>query len=227
MKGIAFVPARGGSKRLRDKNIVELAGKPLIYYTLDVLCKVFDAVVVASDSQVIRETAKAHSSSPKVVGIPGTFTTDKSTVLESMVYLVLEEGLADDYDYLGQFLVTCPLRQASDIERAVKMLTEDVDGVVSITDYDFPPTLGLCVDPDGLLHCADHRLPWLTGNTRSQDHTGVFRPNGAVYLRWTDAFKRSPNFYKGRVKALAMPKTRSLDIDTLEDVKLIEALKLI
>lgn len=225
MKGIAFVPARGGSKRLRNKNIIELNGKPLIHYTLDVLSNIFDGLIVASDSADIRKVAEQHTSTPTVVKLPDNVTTDKSTVLEAMIHLVCEAGYADEYDYLGQFLPTCPLRAIEDVEGAIKLLTKDVDGVVSITDYDFPPTLGLCIDPDGLLHCSDHTLPWLTGNTRSQDHSGIVRPNGAVYLRWTDTFKKSPNFYKGRVKAYPMPKNRSLDIDTLEDVKMIEILK--
>lgn len=225
MKGIAFVPARGGSKRLRNKNIVMLGGKPLIYHTLDCLSQVFDDIVVASDASEIREIAAKHICSPKTVILPVETTTDTSTVLQTMEHLVCQAGHADGYDYLGQFLPTCPLRQAQDVEGAVQLLTKEVDGVVSITDYDFPPTLGLCVDPDGLLHCSDHTLPWLTGNTRSQDHSGIFRPNGAVYLRWTDTFKKNPNFYKGRVKAYPMPKSRSLDIDTLEDVHLIEALQ--
>jgi N-acylneuraminate cytidylyltransferase len=158
------------------------------------------------------------------VGLPISTTTDRSTVLESMIYLICEAHYAEGFDFVGQFLPTCPMRVAEDVEGAIKQLSDDVDGVISVTEYDFPPTLGLCIDPDDLLHCADHSLPWLTGNTRSQDHTSIVRPNGAVYLRWTKTFKQSPNFYKGRVKAYRMPKCRSMDVDTIEDVRLVEAL---
>jgi len=221
MKGVAFIPARGGSKRLRDKNIIELAGKPLIYHTIDAVAPCFKEVIVATDSSKIREIAEAHTSKPKVIELPAHTTTDTSTVLESIMHLV-QKGYADGFDYLGQFLITCPMRKTEDIEDAIKKLTKFVDGVVSITDYDFPPELGLCLDPDGNLHCTNPALPWLTGNTRSQDHTGIKRPNGAVYLRWTEAFKRSPNFYAGRVASHFMPKSRSLDIDTIEDIQYIE-----
>ena len=224
MKGIAFVPARGGSKRLHDKSIIELAGKPLIYYTLDILSQIFDDIVVASDSSKIRDISAAHICAPVIVNLPASTTTDKSTVLESMKYLICEAKYADDFTFVGQFLPTCPLRQVEDVEGAIKLLTSEIDGVISTTNYDFPPTLGLCTDPNGFLHCADHTLPWLTGNTRSQDHNSIVRPNGAVYLRWTETFKKSPNFYEGRVKAYPMPKNRSLDIDTMDDVQLIEAL---
>lgn len=236
MNGIAFIPARGGSKRLRDKNIVELAGKPLIHHTLDVVGKIFEKVVVASDSMAIRNIAEQHTCKPETFDLPVTLTTDRSTVLESMVHLVCDLDLANGFDFLGQFLVTCPLRAVQDVEGAINLMQHTVtsvdsmalvggmEGVVSVTDYDFPPTLGLCVDGDDYLHCADASLPWLTGNTRSQDHAGILRPNGAVYLRWTECFKRDKNFYKGRVKAFKMPKSRSLDIDTIDDLRVIEAI---
>jgi CMP-N-acetylneuraminic acid synthetase len=227
MKGIAFVPARGGSKRLKNKNIVELAGKPLIHYTLDALSECFDSIVVASDSDEIKKVASEHVSDPQIESLPLTTTTDTSTVLESMVDLVCKKDLANSYDFIGQFLVTCPFRCVSDVEAAIGLMEacgRDIDGVVSITTYDFPPELGLCVDPDHNLHCFDRSLPWLTGRTRSQDYNSVFRPNGAIYLRWTDSFKKDQNFYKGVVKSLMMPKGRSLDVDTLDDLKLAEVM---
>jgi|19_taG_2_1085344.scaffolds.fasta_scaffold00041_36 N-acylneuraminate cytidylyltransferase/CMP-N,N'-diacetyllegionaminic acid synthase len=224
MKGVAFVPARGGSKRLRNKNIITLLGRPLIHHTLDTLAPIFDKIVIATDDDKITKIAEKHSCNPEIFMLPASTVTDKSTVLDSLTHAIIDRGMAAEYDYVGQFLPTCPLRSTEDIECAIAMLDKNIDGVISITDYDFPPTLGLCLDPDGLLHCSDHSLPWLTGNTRSQDHSGIYRPNGAVYLRWTDSFKKSPNFYKGRVRAYSMPKTRSLDIDTIEDVQLVEAL---
>ena len=107
---------------------------------------------------------------------------------------------------------------------AMAMLEEDpsLDGVISTTDYGFPPTLGLVVDPDGMVHCSDQSLPFITGNTRSQDHPSVIRPNGAIYLRRMESFIRDRNFFKGRVANYHMSVEDSVDIDTLLDFQIAE-----
>lgn len=218
MKTIAIVPARGGSSRLRDKNITTLAGKPLIHHTLDALSGQFEKIVVASDSEKILDLVSDHHCSPTTYKLPSYTTTDKSTVLESIVHLVCDDNIADEYDMIGMFLPTCPLRTGNDVSNALDMLTTEYDGVISITDYEFPPELGLAIDPDGLIHCSDASLPWLTGDTRSQDHIAIKRPNGAIYLRYLDSFRNDKNFYKGKVKSYFMPRNRSIDIDTIEDI---------
>lgn len=222
-KGIAIVPARGGSKRLKDKNIQKLNDKPLIYHTLETLSGCFesDNIIVASDSDKILTLADDHFSRPQTIQLPASTTTDQSTVLDSICWL-LDYGTFDSADWIGMFLPTCPLRSKADVFGGMGAFTDDVDGIISTTDYEFPPTLGLVKDQDGLLHCVDPSLPWLTGNTRSQDHTSVIRPNGALYLKRLQAFRRDRNFYKGRIKSYHMPRSRSADIDSLEDLIALE-----
>jgi CMP-N-acetylneuraminic acid synthetase len=235
MNGIAVIPARGGSKRLKNKNIIKLNGKPLIHYALDAVSSCFDPeeIMVASDSEVVLNVAKQHQCLPRLEMLPPDTTTDRSTVLDSICWMFDKRRLTvhgKTPDYIGMFLPTCPLRTSDDVINGINEMTKDygtvdrVEGVISTTDYEFPPTLGLVKDQDGLLHCSDASLPWLTGNTRSQDHTGVIRPNGAMYLKTWRAFDRDRNFYKGRIRNYHMPRNRSADIDTIEDLKMIEAL---
>jgi CMP-N-acetylneuraminic acid synthetase len=75
------------------------------------------------------------------------------------------------------------------------------------------------LDPDGLVHGYDPRLPFLTGDTHARDHTGVYHPNGAVYLRWTASFLRDRSLYKGRVVAYRMPRERSVGTSSPVDLR--------
>ena len=225
MKGIAVVPAKGNSERFQGKNLADLCGKPLIHHTLDAIGNAFSCLLVASDAPEILKVAQGHQSVTETFSLPSETTTGKATVLNSMVHMA-DNNVFDNYDYIGLFLPTCPFRDKTDVENAIELFhgNKDADGVISTTDYEFPPTLGLVKDQDNFIHCYDHRLPWLTGNTRSQDHNEVIRPNGAVYLKHTSMFMLHKNFYKGNIIGYHMPRSRSIDIDTADDLKLAEKL---
>jgi N-acylneuraminate cytidylyltransferase len=104
------------------------------------------------------------------------------------------------------------------------MLRKNVDGVISITDYEFPPSLGLLEDESRHLIAYDKSDPWRTGNSRSQDHPDVHRPNGAIYGMWSKSFDKYRNFYKGKVVGYHMPRERSVDIDTKFDFLVAESI---
>jgi CMP-N-acetylneuraminic acid synthetase len=123
-------------------------------------------------------------------------------------------------DQIWLLLPTCPLRTSEDILNANEMLTEDLDGVISITEMEFPPTLGLNKSDDGIITASDESDPWVNGNSRSQDHPTVYRPNGAIYASWGKNFKENKNFYKGNVKGYFMDRSKSIDIDTKFDFEL-------
>lgn len=222
MVNIAIIPARGGSKRLKNKNKSMVNGKPLIYYTMDVVSKLFDTVLVASDDDEILEIASQNPlCKPICIELPAEVTGDTNTVLQSVCWL-MDNGKLNSCDQVGLFLPTCPLRSVEDVKNALNLMNKSFDGVISTTDYEFPPTLGLVTDKQGYLHCSDHSLPWLTGNTRSQDHNSIIRPNGAIYLKWHTSLVNDRNFYQGKIKSYHMPRSRSLDIDTIEDLKAFE-----
>jgi CMP-N,N'-diacetyllegionaminic acid synthase len=222
---LAIIPARGGSTRYPDKNIKDFLGQPLIYHALDSV-ESADAIVMASDSIKILEVASKHKFKPECIQLPPETTTNKSTVIESILWLLQNTEIANGHDVLGMFLPTAPLRKSSDVKTAMALLNGqyDIDGVISTTDYDFPPTLGLVKDNQGYLHCADKSLPFLTNNTRSQDHTHIIRPNGAIYLKYIQELLNDQNFFSGRIMPYHMPKRRSPDIDTEEDMKIAEML---
>lgn len=221
MKKLCIIPARGGSKRLPRKNIKILNGKPLIFYTLDATLKsnIFDKIIFTSDDEEINEMVKLNYSINQldIIKRPHKLATDTSKVIDTVIHFLNEE-----YEQTWVTLPTSPLKVKEDFINASKLLTEDYNSVISYTEMEFPPTLGLIVKSNNVLEDYDETSPWINGNSRSQDHPMVYRPNGAIYGAWTDKLKINKNFYKGRTKGYFMPRNRSIDIDTQFEFDLAE-----
>lgn len=229
-KRLAIIPARGGSKRLPRKNIKLLGDAHLICWTIGPAIALFDKVVVSSDSKEILDVVKSiysYAESLVVDSRPSHLATDTSKVIDTVSYYYDSANLAKEnfFDEIWLLLPTCPLRTYEDIREAqLALKSEDVDGVVSVTDPEFPPTLHLTKDTDGLIGGWGGSHPFAEGNSRSQDQPVTYRPNGALYgMKWA-AFNRNRNFYKGRVKGYYMPRERSIDIDTSIDFAIAEAM---
>ena len=227
MKRIVIIPARGGSKRFPDKNITDLNGKPLIYHTFDTVLGVFDKIIFSTDSQKIADVANRYVTQfPKafinpIISVdirPDNLATDTSKVIDTVDYYFSDMGYGKIYDQIWLCLPTCPLRNREDVKNSQNLLSEDIDGVLSITDYEFPPTLGLSKSDDNFISDWHESEPWKNGNTRSQDHPTVYRPNGSLYGMWSKSFDIHRNFYKGKIKGYYMPRERSADIDNKIDL---------
>lgn len=212
MRRLAIVPARGGSKRLPGKNIRLLRGKPLINYTVDVVRACFESMIVTSDDVHILAVVEAARNVRKARR-PSQLATDHSKVIDTVNYYFDQYG-ATEFDQIWLCLPTCPLRTDTDLRAGFNLLTDDIDGVVSVTEYEFPPTMALAFD-NGLLKSAGGALA--SGDSRSQDHPRAYRPNGAFYGMWWKSFQRNRNFFRGRVKGYAMPRERSVDVDSEMD----------
>lgn len=221
LSDIVIVPARSASKRLPGKNMMELDGKPLICHTLDNLIYYFDKTIFSSDDEdmisfVNTYYMEAIDDQVLLADVrPSILSADNSKVIDTIVYYFYLYGSL--YDRIWLCLPTCPLRSRQDIAECKILLDENIDGVISITDYEFPPALGMTVSCDGLVTDWHGSKPWKSGNTRSQDHEKVFRPNGGIYGMWMDSFDRYRSFYNGIIKSYYMPRDRSVDIDTIID----------
>lgn len=221
MSNIAIIPARGGSKRLPGKNIKELCGRPLIMYSVESALESgkYDEIIVTSDSDEILACCEGVADIVRTHKRPTYLASDTSTVLSTVESIFEEEkDKHDPKDTISLLLPTCPLRTAKDIKAAFELLSDKVDSVVSITEYNFPPQLGLVVDSDGFVQPYHSSDPFRKGKTRSQDYPTVFRPNGAIYLSWWGAFDKHRNYFKGDVVSYFMPPVVSVDIDTELDM---------
>lgn len=213
MNKLCIIPARGGSKRFPNKNITKLNDKPLIYHTIEsaINSKIFDKIIFTSDSEDILKIVKEKFNGIiEISQRPKELATDTSKVIDTVEYYFNK----NESEQIWLLLPTCPLRDENDILEVNKLMTKELDGVLSITEMEFPPTLGLNKSEDNIITAYDKSDPWINGNSRSQDHPTIYRPNGAIYTQWSDKFKNNKNFYKGKVKGYFMDRTKSVDIDT-------------
>ena len=218
MKSLAIIPARGGSKRLPKKNLRLLGGKPLVCRTLDTAeaSDCFDKIILSSDDQEILELAKPYRRIvPEVRS--DALSGDKVTALSLVSEIVDRLGADKEFDVVALLLPTAPFRQVADIRAGFDLLDDTVDGVNSLTSYEFPPQLSVTLK-DGMISPTFEPCPLITGNTRSQDQLPIYRPNGAFYISWMESFCKYRNFWKGNVKGYIMQRIHSVDIDTEMDL---------
>ena len=209
MTTIAIIPARGGSKGLPGKNIIDFHGKPLIHWTIkaaiDSGC--FDSVVVSTDSQEI--AAAAVASGATVPGLrPSHLATDEATTHDVIVH-VLDQSRADTVVVLQP---TSPLRTANDIRACLDMYRSTGRPVVSATPA--KPWLFTMI--------GDVATPAFDFTERRQD-AEFLAPNGAVYV-FSDEYARSGRKWWADAILYVMPQERSVDIDTPTDLVIAKAL---
>ena len=222
---VAIIPARGGSKRLRKKNMRPLNGVPLVVYTLRAVQDSgrFAKAILSSDDPEILSVAQGFPIvEPRER--PEELSGDTVTALTLVNQIVDEGELAKHYDAIALLLPTAPLRTARHLREGMGLLDTDVDGVVSLTTYEFPPQLSVTLDTEGTVVPVFNPCPLITGNTRSQDQDIIYRPNGGFYIQWLARFLVNRNFWKGKVRGYVMSRDESVDIDTEEDLERAERL---
>ena len=208
------------------KNIKLLAGKPLIHYTLEAALnsKCFDQVLFSSDSDEYLEVA-GQLDSVLLDKRPSSLAGDTIKVIDAVCEIAEREEIKSKYKTITLLLPTCPFRRASDIRNGFSMLDESVDSIVSVTEFEFPITMSMTMDEESKdIDFMFNPSPLVTGNTRSQDHKPVYRPNGGFYMAWADSLRKKGNFFRGKVRGYVMPREFSADIDTDLDFKYAELL---
>ena len=222
---LAIVPARGGSKRLPDKNIRKLAGRPLLFHSLDAFLghSEVETVVFTTDSSDYAEAVEeAYSGRVDIAMRPSEFAADNTKVVYEVERLLRLYGVPQT-DFFMVGLPTAPLRNAGHVRRMLDDFAADGAGRFSCCEYGFPVQFAFSIDVNNEWTPYAEDSPMVTGNTRSQDLQAYFRPTGAIYLQNVATFLDSLSFYKG-AKVFLMDRKSSTDVDTLDDFKLAESL---
>jgi CMP-N,N'-diacetyllegionaminic acid synthase len=209
---IAIIPARGGSRRLEDKNTYPLGGKPLICYTVESVIdsKCFDTIIVSTDSEKIKNAVSHYEVT--LHHRESKYATSRMTVLEALLAMMAD---IPNHDIFAYFLPTCPFRNSKDIRQGLGLLTEDIDSVVSIVEYSEPIQLAMIEKQDHVIPIFDNLTAGLTNSRFIQKY---YRPNGGFYISWWDKLVMNRNFFIGNVKGYKMPKIRSVDINDISDI---------
>jgi CMP-N,N'-diacetyllegionaminic acid synthase len=215
-KVLAIIPARGGSKRLPKKNVLPLAGKPLIGWTIEAAqqSNYIDDIFVSTDCDEIASVVSRFGVTVPELR-PEELASDASSTQDVVLYTLEKFGKESDIVLILQ--PTSPFRDARHIDESIEMLVrKSALSIVSVTTCEHPPnwanTLPLDLSMERFLNKGD--------NVRSQDIEVAYRLNGAIYVY--DVRKllmRMTLSYTNETYAYIMKNEHSVDIDTELDFK--------
>lgn len=224
MSNIAIIPARSGSKGLKDKNIKELAGKPLISYTINAAKEsgIFDCIHVSTDSIKYAEIAKQYGAD--VPFLRNKELADDNASTWDVVSNIIEkyESNNQKFDMVTVLQPTSPLRTKEHIKEAVELFYErKADVVVSVCEMEHSPIWSNTIDQT--LSMKNFIEEEYIGKNRQQLPV-YYRINGAIYIWKTEKLYLKDRLYTSNCYAYIMEKKASIDIDDIYDFYMAEVM---
>lgn len=224
MTRICTICARGGSKGVKNKNIRDLQGKPLIAYSILQAKEsgLFDCISVSSDSPEILATAAAWGAD-HLINRPENLATDQAAKLPAIQHCLIEaERIAGrTYDTIVDIDATSPLRSPDDIVQCVKLLEErGVSNVITGAPARRSPYFNLVeLDENGVARLSKKLdIPVV----RRQDAPKCYDMNASIYVWRRETLLNSSSIFNNDTLLHVMPENRSIDIDTELDFELVE-----
>jgi CMP-N,N'-diacetyllegionaminic acid synthase len=221
MKIIAIIPARGGSKGVKNKNIKMVHGKPLIVWTIEVALqsKWIDELIVSTDDAKIAEVSQSFGAKVPFLREASLARDDTPTI--DVVKDVLNRY--PEYDKAVLLQPTSPLRTTQDIDELIEnALAAQALSSVSVCQTEESPFWVYQKD------ASNHLQPLFEDMyiTRRQDLPQTYRLNGAIYFFDRAWLFEHHRFVTAQTLAYEMPISRSIDLDTEDDFKKLEALNM-
>ena len=221
---IGIIPARSGSKGLKDKNIRDMGGKPLLAYTIEAAIEsgIFDCVHVSTDSGQYAEVALRYGAEIPFLRAP-EYATDTAATWDVVKYVLREyEKDGRYFDAVVLLQPTTPLRTAEDIRCAYELMREkDANAVVSVCEVDHSPLWTDTIPEDGnmkgFVKKEYREIP-------RQQMSPYYRVNGAIYIVKTKCMDDMSALYDNNCYAYKMSRERSIDIDSEVDFIMAEAI---
>ncbi|MCL1986617.1 MAG: N-acylneuraminate cytidylyltransferase [Firmicutes bacterium] len=226
---VAFIPARGGSKSIKLKNIKEICGKPLIYWTLDAAatCTEIDKIYVATDSEIIAETVRNYGN-PKVVAIGRNpqNTTDTATTESAMLEFaeksqIMEIGKTgeikeiEEFDEIVLIQATSPLLKAEHLTEGINLMQQGFDSVLSVVKQ----KRFIWQEKNGITQPVNYDF---TKRPMRQNFDGYLVENGAFYITSRKSLLQSKCRISGKIGLVEMPEESYFEVDEPSDWDIIE-----
>lgn len=216
---LAVIPARSGSKRLKNKNILPVAGKPMIAYTIEAALKskIYEDVLVSTDSERIARIARRYGA--VVPFLRERKLADDHTPVSLATCHALEQmqkHTGKIYDTVAQLMPNCPCRKAKDIIQAHQQFAATkAKFQISVFPFGF-------MNPWWAMRIKGKNVPVAVFpqayKKRSQDLEKLYCPTGALWLANAKALQKEKTFYAKGYRVFIMDWKRALDIDDKEDL---------
>ncbi len=225
-KILCTICARGGSKGIKNKNLINISGKPLISFTIEqaISSNIFDKIVLSSDSDEIITLAKAFNID-HFIKRNKALSNDKSGKLDAIkdAHLKSEIFFKSKFDYIIDLDVTSPLRNISDICDAFKQfVNNDNDNLFSVTNAKKNPYFNLIQinEKDRVVLVKKNK----NGILRRQDAPKCYEMNASIYIWKRNILKSKKTIFLKNTGIYIMPEERSIDIDSMFDYKIVKFL---
>lgn len=220
METLAIIPAREGSKRIKNKNIKDFLGKPIMAYSIEAAqeAHVFDEIMISTESQKIADIGKKYGA--KIPFFRSHQRAGDFVGLLDVVYEVLNEYKKSGYFFkmVALILATSPLMKAEYIRQAYQLyLEKKADSVLSVVEYSFPIQRSLHIT-DGIIE-----MNWPENlKKRSQDLEKIYHDAGQFYFFNIDQLLKQKNIYMINTYPFILSNLEVQDIDTETDWRLAE-----
>lgn len=224
MKVLAIIPARGGSKGVPRKNIIDIKGKPLICYSIEAGLDakkrglIEEVVVSTDDEEIANISRKAGADVPFMR--PDYLSNDTAKSVDAMIHayqFYLENGR--EFDTILLLQPTTPLRTVDDIENALGIYeTQQVSSLISCYKEEYICDL-VSYHKEGDMAIALNEKH--NGGGRRQDLPDLYVRNGAIYITSVEQMIKNHRVFDDVPAMYVMPKERSVNIDCMDDVEML------
>lgn len=225
----AFIPARSGSTRLTNKNILKFKGKRLFEWSVEIADKLekIDKIIFSSDSIEYINFCKSLNLSKELI-IDKRNKDNSSSKMKIYDYLKFDFLKNNKYlnkdDSIIMLLPTQPFRSISSINEMINYHIKENQNIFSCREYSFPLSFSFEINSKVSFEPVFDNSPLLTGNTRSQDQKIYYHPDGSVYLLKISSLKKNNNtIYKG-ARPIIINNSNYIDINNESDLLFAESI---
>ena len=221
MQYLCIIPARSGSKGIPSKNIIDVCGKPMISYTIELASKLkkngyVEKVIVSTDCSKIAEISKSYGAEVPFLR-PKEIAGDKSKSIDFVLHSInYYEGIDLNFDAIMVLQPTSPLRSLDDVKETIKIFKQSSSNSListykdeTINDTIMYHKIGGKAIPLNKKHNSGYRR---------QDSENIYIRNGAIYITKVNYIKKNKRIVSREPEMYVMAKERSINIDTFEDL---------
>lgn len=217
-KILGIIPARGGSKSIPRKNIINVGGKPMIAWSIgaSLKSKYITKTIISSDDEEILKVGEKFGAVP--IKRPSKYATDSATMMPVIKDCLLQlKKKGESFDILILLQPTSPLRESIDIDEAfTTFFKSKATALISGYEPAKSPFKSFKMDEKGFLKgLVNNRFTFMS----RQDLPKTFYPNGAIYIIYVKEFLKLEKLFTSKTIPFFMPIEKSVDIDSMEDIK--------
>lgn len=218
---LALIPARGGSKRIKNKNSRQFCGRPILEYSIETALRsgLFEKVIVSTDSEQIAELARANGAEVPFMR-PAELANDTATTAKVLVHALdwyHERGI--EWEWFSCIYPTAVFVEPDQLCSAAKLLKgSEIPAVLTVCRFDYPIQRSIRINGEGTLewNWPEHEL------TRSQDLEDAYHDAGQFYMLAAKAFRSNPRLMPPGAVPYLLDSKQVVDIDTEEDWEMAE-----